>query len=298
MKRSFIYDQGTSREQEDGIINSYWIVGVLDGVSKPYGPNVPPLILDSMSSGEWVVRRVEKFFSAFRNAADVGLPDMIEAANNEVEIGLKELGHFLPKELRPGATFAIAKIGPKMVEISQAGDSFYVALLKNGNVVRSDYKRKMEILDRSIADQIMSDVARSSFACSPEEVSEKDRSVLRQEFWKIYLPKWVAMRKSFINNISNVDGFGLLNGEPELPPMTSNLKFPRAEVETLLLFTDGMVGPGIVEKTDFEICHGVLNAYKSGGWPAVLMKVRHEEAIVAAKNYIDQGEATGYALEF
>lgn len=304
MKRSFICDQGSSRDQEDGLINTQLFAGVLDGVSKPYSLSVPPLKIHSMSSGAWVVRTVEKIFTFHswpdRSIDNANLLETIKAANLAIDVGLKKSGHNLPKELRPGATFAVAKIREQDVEVAQTGDSFAIVVLINGEVIISPYgMRAFEKRDREIYQRIYRDVALDLFNCEPDSVPEQNLGRLREEFWERYLPSWIGIRKLAINNIASSIGYGLLNGEPEALSMVWKAKFRRHDVQTILCLTDGMVPKSLFfEESDDKIANGVLKIYQDGGLPAILRKVRQEEAAIIMTNYVSHAEATGCAIEF
>ena len=301
MRRIFMHDQGTAKEQEDGVVNTHPIVGVLDGVSKPYGPTEPPLILDSMSSGAWAVRTIETLISNMVLNGDC--PEILDAVirvNQSLGNSLVARCGNLPSELRPGATFALAKVDDFLVQAAQTGDSFAFVREKNGRVLFSPYRmRSFEEEDRGLYTSFMSEAVLKLFGREPVSLSEKERGEVRSEFWKLYLPEWVQLKKTAVNKVNSPIGFGLMNGEPEMLSFVWVQKFNRRDVDLVLCLTDGMIPKSVLKKEDDgEIAASVLKIYDRGGLNALLGQVRREEKRKGPMSYIEHTEATGYALEF
>lgn len=301
MKRSFIHNQGTAEEPEDGIINTFPVVGVLDGVSKPHGADQPPLILDSMSSGAWVARMVEKQIAVMAlNGECCEILDIVSRVNQSFGNSLVARCGNLQSGLRPGVTFGLAKIDEFFVQVAQVGDSFVFVRKKDGELVFSPYSmRAFEEKDRELYSSAMSAANVKLFGSNPVSLNEKMRAEIRKEFWKLYLAPWIELRKGAINKPESPIGYGLLNGETEMLSFVWTRVFNQREVELVLLLTDGMIPKSILKKKkDEEIAKGIMSAYDRGGLEEILNQVRREERKVVSTNYIDQGEATGYALQF
>lgn len=287
------------------MINTHSFVGVLDGASTPYSLVMPPINICSMSSGSWVARTVETFFTDLSRQGASLFGGLIRA-NQAVERGLKKLNlNHLDSGMRPGAAFALVGLGsevlgPGIVEVAQVGDSFVVVLLEEGRVVTSPYRmRGFEKQNREIVDQKLLDAARSLFGCRPDKVPKNRRWQLREDFWKRYVPLWVDLRSKAINNTASLIGYGLLNGESRFAEFIWCDVFLRKEVKTILCLTNGMIPKSLLsEKDDEVIAKSLLQLYADGGWTAVLQKVREEEKLNASMHYIDHAEASGYALEF
>lgn len=296
MKRSFIYDQGTAKEQEDGLINTARIIGVLDGVSKPHSSLVRPISLNMMTSGEWLVRLVERIVREYSEHGGLSLVEVLGAANTAIDEGLKDAGFNLPKELRPGATFALANVSGDSIELVQGGDSFFAVLLKDGGLEVSPYQmREFEKRAQPITETCFRLAARCTFGCDQKDVPETVRADVRRKFWEFYLPEWIELKKEMVNTAGI--GFGLLNGEPEIFFCSRTYDF--RDVKKVLFFTDGLVPKKILVSEDDEgIGRYILGLFEKGGWPAVLAAARQAESQIEATNYISQAEATGYALEF
>ena len=301
MRRIFLHDQGTAQEQEDGVINTIGIIGVLDGVSKPYGPTEPPLIIDSMPSGVWVTRTIELALSGMTfNGTKPELLRILAEINTSLGNSLRAKCGSLPSGLRPGVTFGIACVDDSFVQVAQVADSFVFIRKKNGGLVYSPYAmRAFEEKDQKLASQAMKEAAFRLFGHEPASIPEKRRTELRKEFWKIYLAPWIKLRSKAINCIDSPMGYGLMNGETGMLSFVWTHAFNRRNVELVLCLTDGMIPKSLLKKrNDEEIAKGIMSAYERGGLKEILNRVRREEAKAASSNYIDQGEATGYALEF
>ena len=88
MKVSFFFDQGSSKHPEDGLVHTPEIFGVLDGMSTPYKTSEGPVMYGVMSSGEMVVRTVERVISDIvryqKEHHQPALERIIRVANTEV----------------------------------------------------------------------------------------------------------------------------------------------------------------------------------------------------------------------
>lgn len=301
MKRSFIHDQGTAEAQEDGIVNTHSIVGVLDGAGKPHEPD-EELLLDSMPSGAWVARMAETQITnmVFNGRFPAILLHIVLEVNQALRTELDSRFGDLPNELRPGVTFAVAGIDKAFIQVAQVGDSFAFVRKKNGEICFSSYRmRAFEKEDQKLVLEAMSKAKKLLFGHESASVPENRRKELRKEFWRYYLDPWIQLRKEAINKPNSKMGYGLMNGDPEMLSFLWSRAFKIEEVELVLLLTDGMIPKSLLKKeSDEEIAKGILNAYDLGGLNGILNLVRREEAMVVSANYIDQAESTGYALQF
>lgn len=299
MKRSFIYDQGSSEHYEDGIIISPPFFGVLDGVSGPYSPNHPPRIFNGgMSGGELVSRVVEKQFARFSRLQS--FEEAVSLANRAV--ARKQLKNRIPfsgGELA-GASFAIVKVDGDWVEIIQGCDAFALWALHDGTIEMTEAQNSVTeafLNDKTV--ELMREIAIERGVVL-EEADDGTRKEIRGEMWDRFYSILVETRYRHVNNPSSGSGYGLLNGQKELQGMWFRTTLPRSEVKTLLLFTDGMVPwRGSLEGLSTgEVARMVYKTYEEGGLVRLLARARKIEEGSRAMSYTDAAEATAIAIEF
>lgn len=301
MKISAIYDQGYSPYREDGLVMRTRLFGVLDSVSKPYAPKYPLRKLDGLTGGEVVARFCENHLHSPHFCIDRNLRSMVQELNEE--LNRKQLNALLePSTTEPfaGATFTLARITEKMIEVLQAGDCMAVVELKSGEIIVSpnqvrahDTEMNMEI------ERIQREVAQEMFGLTLENVPQERREQVRAEMWNRFYPILMAARRRDVNRRESPKGYGILNGQPELLNLIWERAFRRSEVATLLLFSDGMV-PWTVMKSadDIEIGRTVLAESKRRGLAGLLLSARSIEEQTVTTSYTNQAEATAIAIVF
>lgn len=299
MKISYIYDQGSSKYREDGLFVCEPFFGVLDGVSAPYSPAHPPEIFNGgMSGGEMVSRVVEKQFAKIKSLRS--LQEAVLLASRDV--ARKQLRQKVPFDggKLAGASFAITKITSDRIEIIQGCDAFALWVMKDGSVgiAEAQNERSETFLNDKVV-ELMREVA-SERGFDLEAIDDETRSEVRAEMWDRFYPILLETRREYVNNPSFRDSYGLLNGQPELEHKWCHMGFPRREVRTLLLFTDGMVPWwGSLEGLPIEeVARMVHETYSEGGLVGLFARARGIEEKSRATSYIDTAEATAIAIEF
>ena len=307
MKASFIYDQGTSPRREDGFIVGDGIFGVLDGVTMPHSPKYPATMFQGLSGGEMVVRTCERLFSpTFFLRVGTKVDDALRTAVLTIneEVGRTQWGFDLPLNdagKLAGATFAFAHLTPNYIDIVQAGvcmviveftDDMHKDILVSPNQVRAhDTAMNAEI------ERIQREVAQELLGLELEEVPDDRRKQVRDEMWDRFYSTLVDARRRDANQLESPQGYGVLNGQLELQDMLWVQRFPREEVTTLLLFSDGIVPWSVMKRaTDIEVGRTILEGFQNYGLHGVLTQSRRTEESFAKISYENQPEATAIAL--
>lgn len=295
----FTYDPGSSKRWEDGAILSPPFFGVLDGVSAPYSPEHPPKIFNGgTSGGEFVSRLTERQFARLPHLFSVRRA--VLEANRALWRRQSKRGATPHGGELAGASFAVAKIAGDWVEIVQGCDAFALWVMKDGSIGMTEPQNKMSetFLNDKIV-ELMHEVARER-GLDLETVDDATRNEIRAEMFDRFYPTLVETRREYVNNPTLRDGYGLLNGQPELEMKWFNTNLPRNEVKALLLFTDGMVPWwGSLEGiTSEEVARQVYETYRAGGLAGLLARARGIEETTRVTSYMDAAEATAIAIEF
>lgn len=299
MKLSFIYDQGSSKHHEDGTILSHPFYGVLDGVSEPYSPSHPPRIFNGgMSGGAFVSRIVERQFA--RMSPLFSAHQAVLEANKAVWRKQRRRGVALDGGQLAGASFAVIKIDGDWIHVVQGCDAFVLWAMKDGSIGMTETQNKAsEIFLNNKVVEIMREIA-GERSLDLEVVDDETRDGIRAEMWNRFYPILVETRSKYVNNPRLLGGYGLLNGQTELERKWSDLLLPRSKVDTILLFTDGMVPwwGSLEGLTLGEIAGQVFATYRAGGLAGLLARARGMEVTTRAISYMDAAEATAIAIEF
>lgn len=307
MEIDSLCDQGSSKAREDGYFVTLPFVGVMDGVSDPHDRDHPQVKFRDgrLTGGEATSRIIEEFFiqrSTGQDAATQDLRDLILEANQLVGNEFKDHGFSLDSpETLPGATFAIAKIDEKRVEIIQAGDCFALWVNKESEVaITSMQTRQLEAEADEDAERIQRRIAKEKYNLELEEVNPAQVKEIREEMWREYLPVWIETRRRYVNNPSNPHGHGLLNGQTALKEMWFHRVLERDSLETLLLFTDGLTPhwKTVKDKNDIELGRMIYSSYRKGGLKGILEDTRALDKQVKGVSWGDAAEAAAVAVEF
>lgn len=310
MKITTLYDQGSASVREDGFFLGQGFYGVLDGVSAPFNRENPPRkFYEALTGGEVVSRLVEGVMHQEKAGSlpvnypktDLDFRDVIRYLNQVLRSNFNDLG--LPMdhaEELPGATFAMAQIGQEKLEIVQAGDCFALWVLRDGQMgITKNQVRLYDFELNNVILEIERKIAREQFGIALEDATKEQTDKIRSEMWVQFYPINRETRAQDINNPLSRRCFGLLNGQEALEKVWFYKAIPRSGVESLLLFSDGMVPWEVMKgKTDDEVAQTVYADYKKGGLPYLLAVARGIEKRIAAVSYTDAAEATAIAIEF
>lgn len=273
------YDPGIpGRIKEDGVIDSFPFVGVVDAYSAPHSREVPPILFDELTGGQ-MVRSI--ILDAFVSApANLSLEKVAIEANKEIcrhqvvskPALLKEPGRWA------GASFALAKIkeDEEVVEILQGGDcyTFWLGLSGLGFTKNIFYPYEKELRTK-IADLMAK--------------HNKNREEMLVEF----CPYLVQKRAENANK-----KYAVLNGQSEVEKLWQKTEIPLAGLKFLLFFSDGLVHFNWV-RDQLGLAKMVLaNFNEGGGFRDIIKLTRNIEESEAGQSHETFAEATGLVIWF
>ncbi len=299
MRIECLYSQGSAPYREDGLVATRNLFGVLDGVSAPYAPKYPIKKFNGMSGGEMVSRLCERICHI---QPDMNLQLLIhllnEAVGNEQQFG--GVSRDDAGELA-GATFAFAQIEEQMITVLQTGDCLAVIEIKSGElVVTPNQVRHHDEQMTAQIEYIQRQVAQDLFGMLPEKVPEDKRGKVRDEMLNRFYETLQSARREAVNKPGRQQGYGLLNGQPELQYFLWEKSFWHNGVSTIILLSDGIVPWTIMRSAhDEAIGHIVFNEFRNNGLAGLLLRARGIEAQNADTAYLDHAaEATAVAIQF
>lgn len=298
MRVQYLYDQGSSKHWEDGLVVKNPFFGVIDATSAPFSAKNPAMSFEGLTGGEMVARTIEKSFLPVRHSLD--LTTMISSANKEVTSALVPFGlKDAPVDRLPGACFAFAKIDADEIELVQAGDCYAIWENNSGGIglFRNQVRQHDTEMNAKI-EEIMTEVARE-MKINLKNCSAKEKNRVRQEMWNRFFPILSAARRMAINNPRNTSGYGLLNGRPEISRMWQGGTIFRKRIKFLLLCTDGMIPWKTARAlSDRKIARSLCQLFEEGGLAKILLTARTVENTSREKAYTDFAEATAIAIQF
>lgn len=280
MKTTILYDQGSAKFPEDGIIFTPPYFGVTDGVSGIYLPNEGPRFFQGRTGGQCASRAV---FRAFGSALPgESLECILLEANNMIRRLSKTSGLSLQEsEFLPSATFAVAGVMHDFVHILQGGDALAVWMLKDGTIggtPNQAFGYEAELL--SIVSALM-----------------QKHGGDRQKMWEEFQPI-LASRRRLSTNTNQGKGFALLNGQPEVEKFWQKFVLRREDMSLLILFSDGLV-PFEWTQNEKYLAKNIIDLYHwGGGLRAILTFARADAERKKLSSHEDYAEATAIAIEF
>jgi len=275
LKIEAIYDKGTAEELEDGLIINPPFFGVIDGTSEPAHFIGKGISFGKLSSGEMVRKLIlETFYQAKSNDS---LEKVILQANNK----LKTLWHNLKiplnrSDLIAGAVFALAKIGPKKVEIIQGGDCLALWVTASGKIGITKNQAFWHVLE---AQKIIAELM-------------KKHKGNRKKMWQEFYKPLCQLRLRDINQKIKT-GFAILNSQLSLKKCWQKIEIPIKKLKFLLLFSDGL----IPLKKEEKLAKEVVKLYQKGGLNYILQKKRECEKATEEIRYRVFDEATAIAIK-
>lgn len=278
MKVKILYDQGSARIPEDGIVfQPPRFFGALDGVSGIYLPHEGPRLFGGRTGGQLASHAIS---CAFGEAlAEESLEDILLKANATIRKLSETNGLSLQEsELLPSAVFAVASINQESINILQGGDSLAVWQKRDGTIGGTPNRTFAfeEGLLKTIAVLM--------------EKHKRDR----QKMWEEFRPILAEKRRS--NDNTTQGGFALLNGQPEVENFWQKFILRRKEITLLILFSDGLVP---FEWTEEEVSLGekMIGLYRKGGLNSILAATRTAAEQKKSSGHEDYPEATAIAIE-
>lgn len=289
MKVSVLYDQGSSKYREDGLVVGTTLFGVFDGACEPYAPAYPLQLILGRSPAEVIVRETEKslFLDEGKNIKEI----LLNAIRRVSKLNLSNMS---------GATFVFANIHDDRFEIMQGGDCFAVVQKKDGTIfVTKNQVRIHDIKMNGEISRLMREVAKERGYDSLQLVSDKTTNEIRNEMWNRFCP---ILRKERVKNMNRPESsdasYGFLNGDQNLLRATFLRSFRLEEVSTVLLFSDGMIPWSLMESTnDQKIGEDAMRIFQLSGLTGLLSSARGEEERNLKTSYTSFTEATAVAIE-
>lgn len=278
MKTTILYDQGSAKFPEDGIIFTPPYFGVTDGVSGIYLPNEGPRFFQGRTGGQCASHAVSRAFGLALPGES--LEHILFKANDMIRRLSKARG-LSPQEpeFLPSATFAVASILHDFVHILQGGDALAVWMLKDGTIggtPNQAFGYEAELL--SIVSALM-----------------QKHGGDRQKMWEEFQPI-LANRRRLATNTNQGKGFALLNGQPEVEKFWQKFVLQRKDISLLILFSDGFV-PFEWMRNEKHLAQSVISLFREGGLQAVLKETRAIEKQNKYSSHEDEAEATAIAIE-
>jgi serine/threonine protein phosphatase PrpC len=274
-----LYDSGTAKILEDQLIVQPPFFGVLDGVSGLYNPTIGPELFDGKSGGQKAVEIVNEVFTKANNGDELAV--VMKKANVMLRKFFRSHGVGTNRaDLLPGMMFVFAKIAEDKVEIIQGGDCYAVWKKTNGEISAtpnqnfSDEEEKIKIFDNIV---------------------KKHHGNLN-EAWAEYILISARLKIERANKNSEKRTV-ILNGQTGGEGNWFKMIFPRKELMTLLLLTDGMIEFGESRDTE-KMSKIIFDAYSDQGLSGMLSRIRGIENRRTGVTYIKHAEATALALEF
>ncbi len=290
-----LYDQGTASIPEDTKFNylsstygAIGYVGVADGVSGLYIPSEGPMKFGKRSGGQLATAVLQKTFSQAPLPGLESIDQVVMRASVELADILKICIPELTKDSYatlvaglPGATFAVAKLDARRLEITQCGDCLALWEMRDGTIGAT--KNQVYLHDTQ---------ARQTIA----QLMEKHGGD-RGKMWAEFTPILAQWRVDHINTRTTLMSYGLFNGQQELLDLIRPFVLPRREIRTLILATDGLF---FYPETGDEksLAEKAFDLFKQGGLEAILADTRRLEETERASSHIDHAEATAIAIEF
>ncbi|NRF92894.1 protein phosphatase 2C domain-containing protein [Paenibacillus frigoriresistens] len=226
MKIQTISTQGNGEWNEDSLIcnDIIQLYGVIDGATslEPYRG------MGGETGGYLAAQLIAKTITNMSQdnvGQELSLPIMLLEANKQLRSEMLQAGvDVTRKEQLWSACALLVRVYDTYVEFAHAGDSMLIALYEDGTI-RLVTRDQLEVVDRPTR-QLWAEGAASGLT---------SRDVL----WQLVMPQIHAGRA--LMNTSK--GYSVLNGEPELADHMEYGRINRAQLTSLLLFSDGLIDP-------------------------------------------------------
>lgn len=278
-----IYDQGTAKNQEDGRIDNFPFLGVVDAFSAPYTTKKGQISFSGLSGGEMIKEKIlREFYTAKSNDS---LEELIESVNNKIAKIVHS--YKIPIEQSdqlPAACFAIIKMKSdhkgNYIDIIQAGDCFAIFVAESGQIFSlKNQARLHEFREQKIIDRLL-----------------KTYNGNQEKMWNDFYP---LLKKSRLRDINkNTDaGYAVLNGQKDFSKYYKREKVDSSNLDFVIIGTDGLISPELFWSEEFDLAEKIVSIYKKEGLEGILEKTRKSES-KGERGYTRHCEATGMAIKF
>ena len=203
-------------------------------------------------------------------------------------------------ELLPSATFAVAGIDEKKVEIFQGGDTLTVWQTKSMIFREDNHSDCISSLESMRGkNRFIGGIQNLIFDYEKRQTSAiarlmKKHQGNRQKMWEEFRPLLVQDRRK---NINASKGFAIINGQPWFESFLQKFIIPREEMELLIIFSDGFV-PFEWTRDPTVMSKRIIDLYQKGGLNLILENARQIAKKKKDSSHEDYPEATAIAIEF
>jgi len=276
LKVEAIYDKGTAKDLEDGLLINPPFFGVIDGTSEVNHLIGKGLSFEGMSSGEMVRKIIlEAFYNAKNNES---LEKVLLRANGKIRnLWYKCKIPLNRSDLIAGASFVFIKIDSKKIKILQGGDCLSLWLNTSGKIGIT--KNQAYFTEKEVQKMIA-------------QLMKKHKGD-RKKMWLDFYKPLCQLRLRDVNKKTKT-GFAILNGQSFLKKCWQKIEIPLKNLNLLLLFSDGFVP----FKKEGKLAKETIKFYKKGGLSCILKKKREFEKKTEKKSYRVYDEATALAIKF
>jgi len=213
--------------------------------------------------------------------------------------------NYMPAETArlAGATFAVAKIDERHIEVQCTGDAFALVECHDGHIFfsKNQVLRHDRKMNRLMAEEMQSAAKEFGWsATSLPHANEDALEQIRKEMWNRFCPVLREARGKAINNRETAEGYGALNGESRPPRsiLWQIEEYLTYEVKRILLFTDGFIPWPLLGRIKHDLLGRIiLEMYDSQGVDGILATTRAVEKATAHTSYITYAEATVIAID-
>ncbi|MBI2574093.1 MAG: hypothetical protein HYV78_01725 [Candidatus Wildermuthbacteria bacterium] len=174
-----------------------------------------------------------------------------------------------------------------------------IVQFRDGHVVVSPNQvRRHDIEMNAEIERLQRNVALELFNLKLEEVSKEERELVRDEMWNRFYHSLREARRQDANNPASPRKYGLLNGDQRMEGMMWRRIFPREDVLTVILCTNGIITWPVIESMDdHAIGVTILDEFRLRGVAGLLNAARGIEEKKVATAYTNNAEATVVAIE-
>ncbi|CAN7762342.1 PP2C family serine/threonine-protein phosphatase [Paenibacillus sp. LjRoot153] len=226
MKIQTISTQGNGMWNEDSLIvnDTIQLYGVIDGATslEPYRG------LDGETGGYLAAQLIAKTImnmSKDNVGQKLTLPTMLLQANYQLRNEMLKAGVDVNrKEQLWSACALLVRINDTYVEFAHAGDCMLIAMYEDGTI-RLVTRDQLEVVDRPTR-QLWAEGVASGLTS-------------RDKLWQLVKPQ-IHVGRALMNTLN---GYSVLNGEPELADHMEYGRISRAQLKSLFLFSDGLIDP-------------------------------------------------------
>lgn len=253
MKIQTISTQGNGEWNEDSLIvnNTIHLYGVIDGATslEPYRG------LGGETGGYLAAQLIAKTIlnmSQDNVGQKLALPTMLLQANKQLRSEMLKAGVDVTRKGQLWSACALlVRVYDTYVEFAHAGDCMLIAMYEDGTI---------RLVDRPTR-QLWAEGVASGLTS-------------RDELWQLVKPQIHAGRAL----MNTINGYSVLNGEPELADHMEYGRISRAQLTSLLLFSDGLIDPQREHSNEEDLRQIILKVKSMGLNNYIQWLIQVEEA--------------------